>query len=227
MATVSKPAASQNRGFGGGASASGHPIGVLWSTGNNSNNNNNNSNNSLAASVSPPPALGAFTLATAPQRPSPQPQQHGSIWATTAIAARQPQQAQQQPQATSYIAAAPQVLNARRAFSPPASTATTNGVSLLAPTVVPSVIQSRSVISGNSGATTTAGVILQPTPRLVEVKPVPIQLVSARPAAPAAATAPTFLTLPAATKVDIGSGWLHSLYDPMPVNSRCYPVSVI
>lgn len=205
------------------------PVSVLWSSsGNlNSNINDNNANHvgsninqngvrtAIGASISPPPTFQAFSIGAVPQRQQPQPQQH-SIWSSATTIRQVPQQqqlqaVQQQPQqqALSFVTTQ-QLLNGRRAFSPPVSAASNNAVSLLtAPSVVSSVLQPRSVI-GNGAASNgaTGGVILQQVQqpsRLVEVKSLPIQLVQA-----GVPTGATFLTIPAtasaaATKSNGGS----------------------
>jgi len=160
----------------------------------------------VGSSLSPSPtALGPYQIGAAPQRPNTQPQQHqqASIWAPSVAPTRaltqqqqQPQQQQQQQQPSFITSASSQVLNGCRAFGPP--TSTSNSVSLIAPSVLQpgTVISNGAASTGANGAATT-GVILQPGSRLVEVKRVPIQLVSTRPAA-------TFLTLPPTTTAAAG-----------------------
>jgi len=186
----------------------------------NSSNNNSNGNDvnqsgmrsALGASISPPPTLQAIQVAAVQQQagsPQQHQSQHYSIWSNSASARQVPlqqpqplqsvqQPSQQQQQALSFVATQ-HVLNGRRAFSPPASVPTSNGVSLIsAPSVVSPVLQQRSVIGSGSTAMnggTAGSVILQPASRLVEVKSFqPIQLVQAR---PTGASAATFLTIPA------------------------------
>jgi len=140
----------------------------------------------VGSSLSPSPtAMNSYQIGAASQRPNNQPsqQQQASIWAPsvapTRALAQQPQQ-QQQQQPSFITSASSQILNGCRAFGPPTS--------VLQPGTV---ISNGAASTGANGAATT-GVILQPGSRLVEVKGVPIQLVSTRPAA-------TFLTLPPTT----------------------------